>query len=396
MMTVLIELGQTRGFVLDDPVAGVLDNTEYTLGGLRFIDITDRVRDAQINRGKNRELDRFSAGNMQLRLNNQDRYFDPFNGSDIDPIPRVPIRLSVNGEVQFYGLVDDWDYSYDPGGISYAFVTASDELTVFARQFILDSGTATPQLSGARVNAVLDMFTVNWPTDRRQIDTGQSTLCVQDFDGTNALEYLQLIEKSEQGQLFMGKTGDLVFRSRGSAAPRTPSLVTFADDGTGIGYQRLQVNYGTEVMRNRAIVSGPLLQATADNSLSQVSFGIIQEELDVLCAPGRVLQDIADYTVARFGFPEYRFESMYVNLDSLDLSDQDDVRDLEIGDVISVKFTPNNLGNPIEKFAQIIGITNDIRVDRHDIILNLTSLDFTSLVLDDPVFGKLDEYVLGF
>lgn len=395
-MTVTVEVGNVRGFILDDPVAGVLDNTEFTLGGLVFVDITERVRDLQITRGKNRELDRFSSGTLTLRLHNQDRYFDPFNNSEIDPIPRIPIRVKVNGEVQYAGLVDDWDYSYDPGGISLAFVTASDELTVFARQFILDTGTAPPQLSGARVNEVLDMFTVNWPEDRRDIDTGQSTLCVQDYDGVNALEYLQLIEKSEQGQLFIGKTGDLVFRSRGAATPRTPSLLEFADDGTGLPYQRLAVNYGTEVMRNRAIVTGPLSQATSDNLLSQTTFGIIQEELDVLCAPGRVLQDIADYTVARFGLPEYRFENLFVNLDLLSSSDQDDVADLEIGDVISVKFTPNDIGDPIEKFAQIIGITHDVRIDRHDIILNLTSLDFTSLVLDDPVFGKLDEYVLGF
>ena len=32
-MATVIELGAVEGFILDDPVAGVLDNTTYTLGG---------------------------------------------------------------------------------------------------------------------------------------------------------------------------------------------------------------------------------------------------------------------------------------------------------------------------------------------------------------------------
>ena len=33
-MATVVELGAVEGFILDDPVAGVLDNTVYTLGGL--------------------------------------------------------------------------------------------------------------------------------------------------------------------------------------------------------------------------------------------------------------------------------------------------------------------------------------------------------------------------
>jgi len=32
-MATVVELGAVEGFILDDPVAGVLDNTVYTLGG---------------------------------------------------------------------------------------------------------------------------------------------------------------------------------------------------------------------------------------------------------------------------------------------------------------------------------------------------------------------------
>jgi hypothetical protein len=62
----------------------------------------------------------------------------------------------------------------------------------------LTPGTATAQFSGARVEAVLDMETVDWPTADRDIDTGASELGADVFDG-NALSYLQKVEQSEAG-----------------------------------------------------------------------------------------------------------------------------------------------------------------------------------------------------
>ena len=63
-MATVVELGAVEGFILDDPVAGVLGNTVYTLGGTVFKDITSRVISIGSSRGKNRDLDRFSAGSL--------------------------------------------------------------------------------------------------------------------------------------------------------------------------------------------------------------------------------------------------------------------------------------------------------------------------------------------
>jgi hypothetical protein len=61
-MTLSVELGLSKAFTLDDPVAGVIGSTEFTIGGVSFEDITSRVRSVSIGRGKNRDLDRFNAG----------------------------------------------------------------------------------------------------------------------------------------------------------------------------------------------------------------------------------------------------------------------------------------------------------------------------------------------
>ena len=391
-----VEVGRTRGFILDDPVAGVLDNTEFLLGGVFFYDVSRFVRSVSVQRGKNRQLDRFSAGTLSVVLNNESRFFDPFGATEIDPIPRVPIRVTSGSVVQFTGVVEDWDYSYDPGGRSSALVRAVDDLTRLARTSVVASGTATPELSGARVNAVLDMDSVRWPEDRRFVDVGDSFLCSDVFEGQNALEYLQLVEVSEQGQLFVGKGGDLVFRSRTSATPRTGDVLVFADDGSGVPYNQVQVNYGTELMVNRVTVSAPLSTAVAENVRSQTTFGVISEELTVLCASASVVQNIADFVVARFGEPEYRFETLLIDVDGLALGQVADVLALEIGDVVEVKFTPNGVGAPIDRFAQVIGVSHEVGPMSHQVSLRLSSLEFAFFVLDDVVFGILDTNHLGF
>ena len=391
-----VEVGRTRGFILDDPVAGVLDNTEFPLGGVFFYDVSRFVSSVSVQRGKNRELDRFSAGTLSVVLNNESRFFDPFGATEIDPIPRVPIRVTSGSVVQFTGVVEDWDYSYEPGGRSSALVRAADDLTRLARTSVVASGTATPELSGARVNRVLDMDSVRWPEDHRFVDVGDSFLCSDVFEGQNALEYLQLVEVSEQGQLFVGKGGDLVFRSRTSATPRTGDVLVFADDGSGVPYNQVQVNYGTELMVNRVTVSAPLSTAVAENVSSQTTFGVISEELTVLCASASVVQNIADFVVARFGEPEYRFETLLIDVDGLAAGQVADVLALEIGDVVEVKFTPNGVGAPIDRFAQVIGVSHEVGPMSHQVSLRLSSLEFAFFVLDDVVFGILDTNHLGF
>ena len=92
-------------FTLDDSVQGVLDNTEFTLGGTLFYDVSDRVRSINVSRGKSRELDRFTAGQTAIEFNNNDRAFDPeYAASPFfgQIIPRRDVRVKANGSAVFY------------------------------------------------------------------------------------------------------------------------------------------------------------------------------------------------------------------------------------------------------------------------------------------------------
>jgi len=390
-MATVVELGAVEGFILDDPVAGVLDNTIYTLGGTVFKDITSRVISIGSSRGKNRDLDRFSAGSLNISASNEDRAFDPLYSAS--PyfgaiVPRRELRVTVDGVRVITTTIDDWNYGYSPDGSSRAEIVATDDFTLLARQ-VLTAGTATPELSGARVSAVLDMLSVAWPEGRRSIDTGESTLGADVFDG-NALQYLQKVSDSEQGLLFIAKNGDLVFRDRLDATPTTAALTDFADDGTGIPFTLTAVNYGSELLYNQAVVTSGELSAQAGNDRSQIAYGVTSVELDTLVSTEAQLQNLADFLVQKYGDPEYRFETISVNLDTVGGGNKATCLGLEIGDVVSITFTPNGIGDPIEQYGQIIRISHELEPSRHDMFISVASLDWTFLVLDDAVFGKLD------
>ena len=390
-MATVVELGAVEGFILDDPVAGVLDNTTYTLGGTVFKDITSRVITINTTRGKNRDLDRFSAGSLNILASNEDRAFDPNYASSPYAgaiVPRREVRVTVDGVRVITTTIDDWNYGYSPDGSSRAEIVATDDFTLLARQ-VLTAGTATPELSGARVSAVLDMLSVAWPEGRRDLDAGVSTLGADVFDG-NALQYLQKVSDSEQGLLFIAKNGDLVFRDRLDATPTTAALTDFTDDGTGIPFTLTAVNYGSELLYNQAVVTSGELSAEAGNDRSQIAYGVTSVELDTLVSTEAQLQNLADFLVQKYGDPEYRFETISVNLDTVGGANKATCLGLEIGDVVSITFTPNGIGDPIEQYGQIIRISHELEPSRHDMFISVSSLDWTFLVLDDAVFGKLD------
>lgn len=396
-MATVVEISATEGFILDNPVYGVLDTSE--LGGTVWKDISSSLINASIARGKNRELDRFVPGRFSITLNNEDRRFDPnYTASDLygDIIPRRGVRVTVDGQQQFIGVIQDYNFDYDPDSRSKASFVATDEMGVLARN-TLTAGTATQQLTGARVTAILDMESVNWPEDKRSIDVGVSTVGADVWDPqTNALEYLQKVEASENGQLFVGKNGNLFFRDRLDATPTSSSFTTFADDGTGIPYAKVEVSYGTELLFNTVTVSAANGTAIASNTGSQTTFGITSTSIDTLLSTVEQAGNLANFTVQKYGTPEYRVERVVINLNNLTSGQKATVLGLELGDVTLFKFTPNRIGSAIQQYGQIIKIDHRIDQNRHEVSIGVTSLDWTFLVLDDAVFGILDVDHLAF
>lgn len=389
--------GDTPYFRVGNAIKGKLNNTSYRLAGPIWIDISDKVSAVGVKRGKNRELDRYSAANASITLHNEDRTFDPLN--DASPyvgniIPRRAVRITTNGFVQFTGVIEDWNLDYSVDGKSNATIVAADAFTLIAQQ-TLTPGTATQQTTGERVAAVLSQPTIAWPLADRNIDTGNNVVGADVFSG-NALSYLQDVEASEQGQLFMTKDGKVRFINGAVTVTTGLSSVLFADDGTGVPYVDAAVNYGTELLYNQVTATSPAGTATSNNTVSQGKYGITQASVNTLLALYQQTEDLANFWVNKYGEPEYRFENLTVNLNSLTGDEQISVLNLELGDIIQIKFTPNGVGSPIQRYGQIINIDHAIGPDRHDITFGVGSLQYSFLVLDDTGFGLLDQNALAF
>lgn len=387
-------------FTLNDPVQGVLDNTEFTLGGTLFYDVSEFLLGVQVSRGKSRELDRYNAGQSNVLLDNRARTFDPLYSSSPyagQIVPHREIRIKSNGSAVFYGVVDDWNLDYSPNGDNTATALASDGFTLLATQS-LSAHTATSELTGTRVNAVLNRPEVNWPLASRTVDAGKATLQADVVEeGTNALDYLQIVEKSEPGAVFIGKDGYFNFQERTQQISST-AVKTFADDGTGIGFNNLQVVYGSEQLYNRIVITR--LNGTAqiaDDTDSQNQYGVSTLDQDnLLLASDSASLDLANYLLTRYSEPEYRFEAIEIELANLPTAQQNDVLSLELTDVVRVKFTPNGIGSAIDQYALITGITHRTNSISHSVTIGLSTLDYANFILGDSVFGQLDDDRLGF
>lgn len=384
-------------FTLDDPVKGALDNTSYPLAGFAYYDITNYVTDIQLNRGKSDELGFVSSGELVVTLNNRTRAFDPtYEASPFygNILPKRVVRYSANGIQQAQMVIDDWNLEYTPDGDAIASFICSDGF-VYLNNQTLNAGTATAQLSGARINAILDDPFVQWPTTDRDIDPGTTTLGANPIENNlNALAYLQQVEQSEQGIFFISKTGLATFNDA-NHVPVTSNLVKLADDGTGINYQNLLISYGSESLVNEVVATSVITttETTVVDSDSQTEYGIFNATFDsLLLSTDEQVASFATKILAKYSQPIYRFTEVQVRLNDLTLDQQSSILGLELGDFVQVVFTPSNLPPAISKYAEVIRANHSVDVSgEHIVTLGLDTLNFTFFILDDEVFGKLDE-----
>lgn len=387
-------------FTLDDPVKGKLDNTSYPLAGFQYYDITNYVTAIQLSRGKSDDIDTISAGDFVVELNNRSRYFDPtYTASPFygQIIPKRQVRYSVNGVQQYQGVIDDWNLVYTPDGDAVASFVASDGF-VYLNNQTLNAGTATAQLSGARVTAILDDPFVSWPPADRSIDPGVATFGADVIpNNQNVLQYLQKIEESEQGLFFIGKTGNVIFRDR-THTPTTTGLVKLSDDGTGIPYQNMQISYGSENLINEVVANSIITtnETISTDTTSQAAYGIFNATFsDLLLNTDDQVVTYEATILKKYAQPVYRFTEVQVRLNDLSLANQEAVLNLELGDFVQVVFTPSNLPPAITKYASVIRANHSVDITgEHIVTLGLNTLNFTYLILDDLVFGRLDEGAL--
>jgi hypothetical protein len=433
-MSVKVELGFTSAgasapfFTLNGARLGLLNNTEGLLGGGEIlVDVSEYVRNFNITRGKSRELDRFQAGQASVAFNNNDRTFDPtFAASPFagQIAPRRQIVITVDDVIQYEGTIDDWNIGYEQGGNSVASAVAFDGIAnlanitltdftptgavVESKFLILDdnprgelnnsdnllAGADGAVTTGRAINSALD--NINWPEDKRDLDTGQAIVESNLIDNdTIILDYLQKVATSEPSGVFISKSGDVKFIERNAGFLASKPLL--ADDGTGIPYSIVSVIFGTELLFNEVVVSNSTDQAIAVNDASVSLYGKRDVTRETFLNSVDQLNQLADFIVGKFGEPEFRFQVIEVDLANLTTAQRAQMINLELGDFVEVKFTPNNIPPAIQRFGQVISTKSTFQPTSQIIQIGLQSVQGALIVLDEEAFAKLDsESVLGF
>jgi hypothetical protein len=365
------------------------------------VDVTEFVQSVSITRGRSRQLDEFNCGTAQINLWNKTRTFDPLNQSSpywigaptnqTGIVPRLPVQILANGIPIFTGLITDWDINYDLGFNDTATVQCADNFTVLSNQQI-NVVTPSVEKTGARIDTVLNYTEIAYQ-GARSIDVGSSTLGAFQIDqDTNCLNYLQQINTSEQGFLYMSANGTLTFKGRASVL-NPVSGATFNGDGTGLPFNSLMNQYGDELLYNVINTQSPAgaIQTTS-NATSIAQYQSQTYSLtDLLNSATLEVAALGSYLLGRYQNPILRFNGLQSQLSGMTTAQQNIVLGLDLTSVCTVvkNFVT---GTPSSDSQTLIvsGVNHTITPGNHVISFTFESTDANVyFVLDDAIFGTI-------
>lgn len=200
------------------------------------------VDDIQIAYGRDRaqRLAPPMVGSMSFTLLNDDSTYHPENTASALAgllLPHRGAKLQAVFDSITYelheGFLDDFTIDPNPGSRRAAFGSLDGLGAAINRPIstVLHEGVTT----GEAIGLVLDEL--GWPTDKRDLDAGSTTIQFWWEEGTGAWEALQKLLASEgpPAILYVDGTGTVIFRDRHHRLVRsesTASQATFSDSGT--------------------------------------------------------------------------------------------------------------------------------------------------------------------
>ena len=397
-----------NSFRLDNPTAGVLDNTTYVLDGTtEFVPMLEYSTNLTIKRGRRDVGDQFSAGTMSFNLNDSlaggtlnplyssSPYVDPSNQFTLAPLRKVSFgRYNGVGTFieLFRGQIVNYDYSYQLGAQNIISVYCADDFYLLA-QTALAEFNVSEQLSSARISAVLDLPEVAYPALSRDIETGTQTLggaaAYTVPEGTNVKTYFDQIQAAEQGRIFMSRTGDLTSQPR-VGQTLSGSVADFHDDGTNIPYNSLAISYNADLIVNRASIQhlGASSPEVADDAASQAKYLIQNTSItNSLLHNDAAALDLANYLLV--GEPEATFNAVQTDYMMLTTAQREALALVDIGDTITI--TNTITGGQVAQELAVEGIEIQVNVNNGHRVTFYTSATVIvyEFILDDVLYGKL-------
>ena len=391
-----------NAFTLDDALRGKLDSTTYRLEGAEVMaDLTSRCVSFTTRRGRNDWTQPFSPGVATLLFRNIDGALDPLNTSSAY-YPGITtgrtVTIKCNGHLIYSGLVEDINLGYDTSGDAWVTVVAEDQSSELGLRSLTSGTSFSEQTSGPRVSAVLANGNINY-AGATSIDAGTGALAAETLSAdVNAVQYLQKVTNSEQGYLYVSRSGVMTFENRYGPIS-SPSAVTFSDDGSDVPYQEINRNLVSAELFNRLTANRTGAAAVTSNDTgSQDSYGIrLLPVGEVLVLDDATVTNLLNFLMVQTASTEVRINSLTAVLDTQASSTQNTVAQLELADSVTVEFTPpgvaqQSTNGTLQQIGHAFTVGETWRVT-----LGMTPRDTTSyFILDDASLGRLDHNSLGF
>lgn len=405
---------ETEGRWIDFPNV-TFDGPVRYLG--KFRDVTSLAFSIGIRRGRRDETEPYGAGAANVTVRNITGFFDPEGDFPLRVRQPIQIRsaaqafgpgawveqegrwldvepsLTYLGPSLFIGFIEDTDLRYEPDGDAQMEIRCVDGQSILSNQ-VLSPIDVPQELSGDRVRRILESDGVDFPGPV-SVDDGVSLLAAGVAEG-NVNEYLRRAEQSEQGRLFVDRTGVLRFFDRRQDFG-IPYLLS--DDGTGTAYSTVERFSGARSLFNRILArreDGPTF--AFNDARSQEEFSTRSLDLGVLLAASDALvRGIIEFLTFEFARPLTRVFAASVIVDRLDADGQYELVELDLSDAADIRITPP--GAPeVTTQAIIQGIEHRITVGTAFV----TEFYFERreegifMTLDDPELGRLNLNRMGF
>ena len=353
-----------------------------------FTDISTYIRYFDIARGRSNELSEFTAGTFSFSVSNADNRFNPSNTSSpyydsttartkIQPLKQIKVSASYDGTtyVIFRGFLDSIPVKFiAEGADSIVTFTAIDAFRLFQNQTLESIGwrigrsgfselgqttrlgySDVQELSSERITRILD--SIGFPSALRSIESGTKQVISQSIT-TNVLSGIRACELAENGQFFIGRTGNATFRNRAykyTNSSATTSQATFNNSGSDLPYQDVSLSFDdNEVINSYSWTrTGGSTQFVADADSITRYTAINSTKATVNINDSDVLS-VIQQKLSETSIPIIRIDSLQVN-PRQNTSIWQHALGRELGDRITVKVTnPNGTTFSDELFIESI------------------------------------------
>ena len=390
-----------QAMILDQ---GILGTNILADAASVIVDVSDQIDYITTNRGRQAEADQFQTGTLSLRIVDQNGDFNPQNPNGpyfglLSPMRKVQITATYGAVTYpiFSGFITSFSTTTPQNAtdVVYTTINAVDAFRLAANaQISTVAGTSAGQLSGARINNLLDA--IDWPASMRDIDAGLTTMQADPGTARTALNAMQVIETSEYGALYVGPQGSFIFQDRALTSSSVAATPTeFNDDGTDIAYNNAVWILNDVLVYNQANVtrSGGSVQTATNQPSIDKYFLHSYNQQNLLMQTDQVALDYASAYVASRAETTVRCDAITLDLYT-DNYNTGIIAALSLDFFDPITITTNQPGaSTLTKTLQIFGVSMSISPNLFKVTFTTLEPIIEAFILD---YSELDTGVLSY